>query len=256
MDKKKKIQSKNFQSSPNTPVKTETPAMVTEVVEETAGNPEKSQDEYELDTTKTVEEVIDNQNSTSGISRDDKETQETADKSKEVVEELFSKPGSGGLSEISINNKKSVKPLFWWAVVVIVAALTTGLSLIFLTTKSSGIKLISVKPTPIPTSAPTPTSAPVPNRGEIKIQVLNGGGLPGAASKMKNFLVEKGYQVTDVGNTDEYTYDQTEVEVKTGMENLAEQIKADLSGDYTVGKTGTALSADAAYDASVIVGKE
>jgi hypothetical protein len=139
---------------------------------------------------------------------------------------------------------------------VIVAALTTGLSLIFLTTKSSGIKLISVKPTPIPTSAPTPTSAPVPNRGEIKIQVLNGGGLPGAASKMKNFLVEKGYQVTDVGNTDEYTYDQTEVEVKTGMENLAEQIKADLSGDYTVGKTGTALSADAAYDASVIVGKE
>src|SRR4030042_2587421 len=118
MDKKKKIQTKNIPSSADVPVKPETPAMVTEVVEEAGINSEKNQEDYELDTTKTVEEVIESSNTVNGISADEKESRKSADKSKEVVEELFSKPGSSGVSEISINNKKSAKPLFWWAVVV------------------------------------------------------------------------------------------------------------------------------------------
>jgi hypothetical protein len=93
-------------------------------------------------------------------------------------------------------------------------------------------------------------------RSDIAVQVLNGGGKAGAATKMKTLLTDKGYQVKDVGNTDEYNHDKTEILVKPGKESAIGLLKKDLEDTYTVGSATATLPADSTYDAQVIVGKE
>jgi hypothetical protein len=93
---------------------------------------------------------------------------------------------------------------------------------------------------PTPTLAPTPTVA-TPNRADITIEVLNGGGVPGAAGKMKTFLEDKGYKVGSTANADAYTFDETEIDVKPGKEAYLKLLQADLASDYTVGTSTATL---------------
>ena len=73
---------------------------------------------------------------------------------------------------------------------------------------------------------------------------------------MKKLLEEKGYTVADTGNTDEYTYEKTEILVKSGKEGYIALLEEDLKGTYTLGSGSATLSEDSSYDAQVIVGKE
>ncbi len=88
------------------------------------------------------------------------------------------------------------------------------------------------------------------------MKILNGGGVAGAASKLKKLLEEKGYIVAGTGNTEAYAYDTTEISVKSGNVALLTLLEEDLKDSYSISKTSTDLAADAAYDAQVIVGKE
>jgi hypothetical protein len=91
--------------------------------------------------------------------------------------------------------------------------------------------------------------------GDLKVQVLNGGGKAGAASKMKTFLTEKGYVVTATGNTDQYSFDKTEIDVKAGKESALQLLKSDLEKEYTLGTMAASLSSDSPFDVRVTVGK-
>jgi hypothetical protein len=178
-------------------------------------------------------------------------------KQRQVVEELFSKHEPDSLTEISIHHKKPGRSPFIWAIVVLVAALTTGAGLLFFSGNVSIGSVMPAKPTPEPTAEPT--QAPVVsqlNREDLKVQVLNGGGVAGAASKMKEFLTEKGYQVTDVGNTEDYSYDLTEIVVKSGADGVIALLEEDLEEEYEIGSTSAILDEDALYDVRVIVGKK
>jgi len=62
--------------------------------------------------------------------------------------------------------------------------------------------------------------------------------------------------VADTGNTDEYTYEKTEILVKPGKEAYIALLEEDLKDAYTLGSTSATLSSDGSYDAQVIVGKE
>ncbi len=187
------------------------------------------------------------------------EKPEETNTNKEIVEELFQKGSSQVPSEITFDKNGSGKNIFAWALIVIIVALVVGGGLIFAVKGTKGISSFITKPTPTPTPAPTPTPTPATeaiDKTSFTIQVLNGGGTPGAAVKMKSFLEEKGYKVGNVGNTDNYTYDKTELHGKSAMQGALANLKADLANSYTVGTVAADLSSGSSYDVQVIVGKE
>lgn len=187
------------------------------------------------------------------------EMSEESGVNKGVVEELFQKDSSQVPSEITFDNDKGSKNVFVWALIVIVVALVVGGGLIFAIRGGKSIRSFIVKPTPTPTMAPTPIPTPTPqtvDKATFSVQVLNGGGIPGTAAKMKSFLEGKGYKVAGVGNTDNYTYDKTEVHGKSTMQGAIANLQADLSSSYTIGTVAADLSSDTSFDVQVIVGKE
>lgn len=169
---------------------------------------------------------------------------------KEEVEDLFEKETSQVPQEISVKIQPKRK-LWVWVLVVLALASIVGIGMMFVRGDSSG-----TAPTPTPTPIPSPTPAPVLDRADLTVEVLNGGGAVGAAGKMRDFLKEKGYSVESVGNTDEYTYEETEILVKPDKEAYLSLLKEDLAADYLIGSTAATLEEDASYDARVIVGKE
>jgi hypothetical protein len=177
---------------------------------------------------------------------------------KSMVEELYTtEKKSTVMPEISVHKNKPIVSLFVWAVVTILVAVATGGILFAAAKKTSPIKLFA-RPTPSPTAAPTATPTPTPatiDKTSFEIQVLNGGGTPGAAGKMKTFLEDKGYTVASTGNTDEYTYTTTEIHGKTTTKDAIANLEADLKDTYTVGTVAADLSASASADVQVIVGK-
>ncbi len=89
-------------------------------------------------------------------------------------------------------------------------------------------KLVKVSPSPLP---PTPTPTLSIKKEEIKIKILNGSGIAGKASELKDILKDKGYQEILVGNADNFDYEQSELAVKKSKSEIADLIKNDL-GDY------------------------
>lgn len=125
----------------------------------------------------------------------------------------------------------------------------------------------SEKVTPSPTSKVTPTPAkgsptPTPkggssstvDRANLKIAVQNGSGTAGAATKASDALKKLGYDVVSSGNADNFEYEDVTIQVKSTKKAYLEQLKTDLSEDYTVGSaTSDYTGTDA--DALVIIGK-
>ncbi len=185
---------------------------------------------------------------------------EAQEERKSVVEELYTQNREPAvMPEISMHKQDAKKSLIVWAVVTIVVALLTGSILFAVAKKGSSVSSLFVRPTPTSTPAPTPTPTPTPapvDKASIKIQVLNGGGTPGAASKMKKYLEDKGYTVDSTGNTDEYTYTSTEIHGKDTMTDAVNNLKVDLKDTYSLGTVASDLDASASADVQVIVGKE
>ncbi len=189
-------------------------------------------------------------------------TSETDEKRKEeVVGELFQPKEAEVMPEISMHSQKSSRPIILWAIITLVAALVVGGG-IFVMKNGQTLHLPSIVavPTPTPTKTPTPTPSPTPTISDLKkdslnIQVLNGGGTPGAATKMKQLLESKGYTVGATGNTDTYTYDQTIISVKSSKQAYLQLLESDLTSSYTLGTSSADLADDVSYDARVIVGK-
>lgn len=215
--------------------------------------------------TQVVEEVVDEKPAevVAEIKEEAQKIEEAAEKLEDtlpvettaVVSELY-KPKSPLITpEYVVESGSSMKPLLVWSMVVIGIALLTGGILLVAAKGFQGLPF-AAKPTPTPTMAPTPTPAGAVNRADIKIGVLNGGGVAGSGSKMKSFLEEKGYTVSDVKNADEFTFEETEVHVKSGKDAYADLLKKDLGEKYTIGTTTAVLAADSAFDAQVIVGKK
>lgn len=177
-------------------------------------------------------------------------------KQKDVVEGLFRKDIPSVTPEITIHRENKRLPLFLWITIVVVVALIVGGGLIWLTGNAKSLSIFSgAAPTPTPTTAPTPTPATAVSRSDITVEVLNGGGTPGAAGRMKTFLEEKGYTVSATGNTEEYNYTTTDILAKADKEAYLALLSEDLKSDYTLGTVSATLGADASYDVQVIVGE-
>jgi len=69
---------------------------------------------------------------------------------------------------------------------------------------------------PTLTITPKPKATPTPkiNRSEITIEILNGTGVAGMASSLQSELEDLEYQISQIGNADNYDYEQTVIIAK------------------------------------------
>lgn len=183
--------------------------------------------------------------------------EERVDSSKGGVESLFVKSEPGINPEITVVGRKGAS-LGVWVGAMLGVALAIGVSLILLVRGPSTLSFLSPAkptPTPLPTVEPTPSVSTV-QKSDVNIRVVNGGGTPGAGSKMKTFLEGKGYTVVSVGNADEYTFTATEISAKSGKEAYVALLTDDLKTEYSLGTSTEKVDDDASYDILVTVGKE
>lgn len=191
------------------------------------------------------------------------EESEEIEKRRVLVDELFQKKDGDKVSEmvpeISMHKRPSTKPAIMWAIVIVVTCLVAGGAILLVAGGNLKMPSIGAKPTPTPTATAAPTPTPVletTKKEELSIQVLNGSGTPGEAGKMKTFLEKKGYTVKDTGNADNYDYEATEIQIKSGKEAIYKLLETDLKEDYNLSSSPATLSDDVPYDVRIVVGKE
>lgn len=93
---------------------------------------------------------------------------------------------------------------------------------------------VEITPTPtlqVKPNTPTPTKREV-NRQEVKIQILNGSGIPGAARDLKEELGKLGYSEINVGNADKQDYIDTKVIFGDIDSDVKEEILSKLKDIY------------------------
>lgn len=113
-------------------------------------------------------------------------------------------------------------------------------------------------PSPQAFSLPVNEVSPSPetqvDRAEPAIRVLNGSGVAGIATSVKDFLEDLGWRVTSVGNAASYDFAQTEVRLKRDFSDWEETLVSDLSDKYSVTASQDELDASDSADIEVIVG--
>lgn len=124
--------------------------------------------------------------------------------------------------------------------------------------------------TPSPSSSVTPSGSVTPttvksnpvdsstglDRSSVTVEVLNGSGVVGAASKASDTLKALGYDVVSSGNADNFDFSSTEIHIKSNKSKFVNLVKSDLSSSYTIGVAAADLDASASADIRVIVGKQ
>ena len=94
-------------------------------------------------------------------------------------------------------------------------------------------------------------SPPISNIPSIgRIEVLNGCGEPGAASKVADFLRAKSFDVKSIGNAESWNYPFTIVVSRTEDMTTAEQVCAALHTDKLI----LLRTGDELYNVSVLIG--
>ncbi|MEK7597852.1 MAG: LytR C-terminal domain-containing protein [Patescibacteria group bacterium] len=108
--------------------------------------------------------------------------------------------------------------------------------------------VVTVTPTVVP---PTPTPTPNFKKEEVKIKILNGSGVKGKATEIKEILRKKGYVEILTDNADNFDYKITEIQVKKDKPQLGEMMKNDLK-DYVTSPKITVLDDKEASDLVLI----
>lgn len=85
----------------------------------------------------------------------------------------------------------------------------------------------------------------------IKIEVLNGGGVPGVAAKTADLLKQQGYDVVKIGNVIGTTYNTTQIINRTDDKKVVEDLKKILKNAIVVEDTNGGSS----VDITIILGK-
>jgi hypothetical protein len=108
-----------------------------------------------------------------------------------------------------------------------------------------------------PSAKPKPSASPTAlNKAKVKIDILNGSGVPGSAGKVETLLTQAGFKTMDTGNADNFDYPSMQISVKTGQDELLTMLKDAVKSKYTVGQANTNLPASSKFDAVITVGKE
>ncbi len=177
------------------------------------------------------------------------------------------------------SKSKKILKLIIFAIVLI--GLIWGIQKLFFGAKSEE-KPVAITPTPteyqFPTDTPAPSISPTNepakpsatpttkavnpvdaatglDRSTLSVEVQNGSGAVGAASKGSDILKSFGYKVIATGNADNFDYQNTTIKVKSTKTNFLALLKKDLGFSYTVGSASADLASSSTADALVIIGK-
>lgn len=209
-----------------------------------------------------------------------KEEKENTKKKMVVVEEVKEVPEVKETPEVrviaetkteDIENAINSEPIeeeiektnYLW--VIIPTALLIGALVGGLITYFSGLSKLNSgnpDPSPVPTVAPivesTPTPTPVSTlkKDEIKIRVLNGSGVSGAAGKAKTLLEAAGYKNVDTGNASMSDLAQTEIAIKADKKEYLDLVIKDLAKSYSAVEATKPLVATSKYDLVITLGKK
>lgn len=153
-------------------------------------------------------------------------------------------------------------------VVIIIIFAAVGGALYYFRTKA--VKEITKEEKPsTSTSQPSPTQSPIPSKfptasessslkadlSKYKIQVLNGSGIKGEASKVKDFLEEEKFVVKDIDNADTSNYEKTVIKAKKDVpKEYLDELKSVLGKTYVL-DTEEELRESASVDVIIIIGK-
>lgn len=123
--------------------------------------------------------------------------------------------------------------------------------------KSIKLPIFRKKTPSIITPTITPTLKPTPSfrKEELKIQILNGSGVAGKASELKEILIKKGYREIITGNADNYEYKITQFQVKKSKSQAMSMIKEDLK-DYLITFKETELGEKEIPDVIITFGSD
>lgn len=128
----------------------------------------------------------------------------------------------------------------------------------------SRIQSLLVKATPTPTPTPTIAATPTPieeknvKREEVKIQILNGTGVPGQALRVKNRLVKYGYdsfELTNAKTTDEAGDTEIVFYQKANAE-IRDEITTEMKKVFETVTTRRDPSPSSNFDVVITTGKE
>ncbi len=116
--------------------------------------------------------------------------------------------------------------------------------------------LSTTSPTTTPTPKLTNTPTPAPKAADLSkysIKILNGSGVTGVASKLKESLTGEGFKVIDTGNADTSDFTDTKIEMKKDVDaSYLTKLKAELEKDYSLAPVSE-MSSDSTTEADVII---
>ncbi len=110
---------------------------------------------------------------------------------------------------------------------------------------------------PTPTAIPKETATPTPSvaREDVKVKILNGSGIAGKASIIKDSLQKAGYGEILTGNADNFDYQTTEIQIKKSKSGISPVIKNDLK-DFSSKPKITTLAENETADVIIIIGAD
>lgn len=147
-----------------------------------------------------------------------------------------------GFPEPQTNRGVNKKLIFLVSLIIVALAIAAW----FFLFKEESPSVDEISPTPtLPASSPTPEPPETVNKQEIKIQVLNGTGLSGAAGSLKGQLEKAGYTDIKVGNAGSQDFSTTEVVFSTRTPaSVRDEIMKLLQGLYNEVETSDASQSD------------
>lgn len=249
------------------PAATQVVEVVAEVKEASVSEGPKTENEVEIEDRSTSEvKAEDEEKAVEDQSEVKEEVAQVSEaisvglheKNREVVEEIFTHKNAHISDEIVPESKSNMASVYWWAIALISCAVTIGGILIYINSKDRikfEMPFNLTKPTPTVQSTPTATPIP-PDKTKLKVKVLNGAGVLGAAGKMKTFLEGKGYTVVGMGNAKSYDYEETVIQMDFQNGEIANLLKSELSSDFKVASEVASLASGEEADVVVIVGKK
>jgi len=114
-----------------------------------------------------------------------------------------------------------------------------------------------LSPTPsqsLPSESPTPK--PSVNFAQVRVNILNGNGIPGSALDIAGILREAGFEDISTGNADSYSYKGITVSLKKEIaRHVYEEIEVLFNNDYQVTLSSQLLSPGNEFDAVIVVGQ-
>jgi hypothetical protein len=101
----------------------------------------------------------------------------------------------------------------------------------------------------------SPTPGKSFDRANLRVAILNGSGVAGAAKQISSYLNGLGYTIQTIGNADDFTYRNITVKIKKSKNEYLPQIKKDIEENSPNITILTSVDDKISADAEVIVGK-